>query len=133
MTQAEIKLHYRAAWLWFGYGLVFIVILLSINPAPEVVGLSVNDKVAHFVAYGGLMGWFSQVYYSFKQRIVAAILLVVLGVTMEFVQANIPGRYYEFADMLANSSGVFLGWLLCLTPLQYILRSFEKVLPQKSL
>lgn len=131
MMQADAKLHYRAEWLFIGYGLVFIVILLSIDPAPAT-GVSVNDKVAHFVAYGGLMGWFSQIYHQLKQRIAAAILLIILGVTMEFVQANIPGRYYEFADMLANSGGVFLGWLLCLTPLQYMLQSVEKIIPRKS-
>ena len=130
MTQADIKLRYRAEWLFIGYVLVLIVILSSIDPSPTL-GLPINDKIAHFVAYGGLMGWFSQIYQIQKQRIIVAALLILLGMSMEFYQSTIPGRYYEFADMIANSGGVFLGWLFCLTPMQYILQSLEKVIPRK--
>ena len=125
------SLRYRAEWLFAGYVWVFIVILLSIDPSPTL-DLPINDKIAHFVAYGGLMGWFSQVYQIHKQRFIVAVLLVLLGVSMEFYQSTIPGRYYEFADMIANTGGVLLGWLACLTPMQNILQSLEKLVPRKS-
>jgi len=35
------------------------------------------------------------------------------GVLMEFVQYTfVPGRFYEYGDMLANATGAVLGWLV---------------------
>jgi VanZ family protein len=40
-----------------------------------------------------------------------ASVLIVMGVTMEFLQDMTGYRSFEYADMLANATGVGLGWV----------------------
>ncbi|HYC49287.1 MAG TPA: VanZ family protein [Burkholderiales bacterium] len=101
----------RRFWLVTGVALVAAVIYLSIAPrldAPDVPG---GDKVGHFVAYGAVMLWFMQAALSRGSRALIGLTLVALGIALEFVQAGIPGRSFEIADMFANSIGVAIGWL----------------------
>ena len=103
----------RRLWLgvaWFGVGLI---IFLSLTPSPPDIDLGkFSDKYEHVAAYAVLMLWFCQIYLSTTQRGWIAFLLVVLGVTLEFLQRATGYRAFEVADMVAGASGVCLGWLL---------------------
>ena len=79
----------RRLWLavaWFGVGLIMF---LSLTPSPPDIDLGkFSDKYEHIAAYAVLMFWFCQIYLSTVQRGCVALLLVALGVTLEFSNAR---------------------------------------------
>ena len=57
------------------------------------------------------MFWFIQIYDRTPSRVRVALGLVLLGVTLEFVQGYGGERMFEVPDMIANTLGVALGWV----------------------
>lgn len=102
------------ALLW-----LLLITALSTLPNPQLPGfqLLAADKLVHAVVYGVLtwlllrggsrstsrsVGW--------RERWAAFLFSTLYGVLMEWVQyAFIPGRFYEFDDMLANAVGAAVG------------------------
>jgi len=129
-AKAVPDLKLRFLWLTIGYALVALVVFLSLTSSP--VDLELNfpyeDKVFHALAYFTLMAWFSQIYHDRFQRNMIAVVFVLMGVTLEYLQSFDPNRYFEFADMIANSAGVALGFSIALTGAKNILLRVEKVL-----
>lgn len=105
-------LKYRSVWLALGIGWVALVVYLSLAdlhlPQTPVRWF---DKVNHLLAYGFLMGWFGQLYLRWKSRLVLVFLLIGLGVAMELLQGQLPYRWFEIADAIANAVGVLLAWI----------------------
>ena len=128
-ANANPCLKLRLFWLFIAYGLVSMVIYLSLTSNPVAPDLSFiyQDKFFHALAYFVLMFWFAQIYHDNAKRNFIAILLVVVGVSLEFLQSLSPYRFYEFSDMLANSLGVALGYSLTLTRARDGLVMFEKI------
>jgi len=124
----ELKL--RFLWLMIGYTLVSLVIYLSLTSSPVDLELDFpyQDKLFHAFAYFTLMFWFSQIYHDRFKRNIIAVAFVVMGLTLEYLQSFDPERYSEFADMVANATGVAIGLLLALTDAKNILLKVEKVL-----
>ena len=100
-----------------GYMLVALVIFLSLTSSPVDTGLNYpyEDKLYHAFAYFTLMFWFAQIYHDRTRRNLMAVMLILMGALLEYLQSFDPNRYSEFADMIANSTGVVLGLLLALT------------------
>lgn len=116
----------RKAWLALGWGWIAAIVYLSLTPhPPEPVRLWGVDKLEHVLAYGLLMLWFSQVYARRTQRLFAAVLLIAMGVLLEFLQGMTDYRSFEPADMLANATGVMLGWVWARTALGHVGRALE--------
>lgn len=128
IATAYPDLKFRFAWLVIGYLLVSLVVYLSLTSAPVDMDLSFpyEDKFFHALAYFVLMFWFAQIYHDGFQRNVIALALVCMGVILEYLQSFDPARVSDFADMVANSTGVALGFSLSLTRIKYGLVSFEK-------
>ena len=129
MLHMNPELRFRNFWLLLGYALIVMVVYLSVTSKPMQVdlGFVMQDKLFHMFAYFALMGWFAQVYHVSKQRLMFAVLFVILGVLMEYVQSLSPVRYYEFQDMIANALGVMIAVLLArLTSFRFLLQMFEK-------
>ena len=126
-TQPELKLRYL--WLSIGYALVALVVYLSLTSSPVDPGLDfpLVDKVYHAFAYFVLMAWFAQIYHDRFQRNMIAVTFIVLGITLESLQSFDPNRYFEFADMVANTTGVILGLLLAMTGAKNCLLKIEQV------
>jgi len=124
-TQSE-KLHYHQLWLVIGLSIVCLVIYLSLTTSgvPSMGGL-LNDKVSHALGYFGLMLWFTQLFRKNTTRTVLACLFVAMGITLEFLQAYGGVRVYEIADMVANITGVILGWFAAALGLDRILQWLE--------
>jgi VanZ family protein len=120
-------LRYRALWLAIGYMLVALVLYLSLTSNPVQIDLKIEylDKIFHTLAYFTLMFWFAQIYHDKKWRNGLAVVFILMGVGLEYLQSFDPARYYELADMAANTTGVVLGLLLALTPAKNILLSIE--------
>ena len=70
------------------------------------------DKLEHMLSYFMLMSWFAQLYQTKKSRIFYAIFFIMLGVLLEILQGLGQTRFFEYADMLANASGVLIGIVL---------------------
>ena len=89
-------------------GLIFVSIV-SI-PVQHVV--TFQDKVFHFLAYFLVTVLGCLAYPQGRYLIWKGVILILLGVALEGVQAFLPDRYAEFWDFVANSAGVVVGTLL---------------------
>lgn len=119
------ELKYFRLWLAMGWLIVAAVIFLSlISKVPINVPVQFSDKVGHIIAYAVLMGWFVQLFRNRRVLLLHAVLLVGLGIGLEFLQGY-TGRHFEYADMVANTIGVLLGLSLLFTPLRTLLLRFE--------
>jgi VanZ family protein len=114
-------------WILLGWGWVTLVIYLSLTASPPIPDVEPFkwDKFNHFLAYGWLMFWFAQIYHRTPARIGFALLFIAMGVGMEFLQGLGQTRHFEYADMLANTIGVLVGYVLTLGSLRFILSQIE--------
>lgn len=117
--QILVKMLRAFAWATF-----VLLTGLSLMPMPELVGKNINDLFLHFIAYGGVMWSFTQGYP--ETRIVKLMAgLIVWGILLEVMQGLTSYRLFEWMDMVANSFGVVLGWVLsrCHKPLVEMIRT----------
>ncbi len=117
----------RRVWLALGWLWVAAVFYLSLMPhPPEPVSFAGADKLEHGLTYAMLMLWFCQGYVGRRARIRLSLSLVAMGVGIEFLQGMSGYRYFEYADMLANTTGVLLGWGMAQSRMGYVLRMLER-------
>jgi VanZ family protein len=90
--------------------MVAAIVWLSLTPSPPKVDFQESDKLGHFIGYGSLMFWFSQLYLRGMTRAAYATAFVAMGVVLEFAQGALGYRSSEILDMVANATGVALGW-----------------------
>lgn len=92
--------------------------ILTTIPADNVPQLFENqDKYEHFIAYCGLAILLSLALYFQKRSILisskaflfALLFILAYGAVDELHQLFVPGRYCDFYDWLADSSGGILG------------------------
>ncbi|MFA6013540.1 MAG: VanZ family protein [Gallionellaceae bacterium] len=116
----------RSIYLGIGWILVAGVFYISLIPhPPEPVSFEGVDKLEHALAYATLMLIFCQVYLSPNTRKILFVCFVAMGVGIEFLQGLSGYRFFEYADMLANTTGVILGWGLAQTRLGNLLSTIE--------
>ena len=106
------RLHYQHWWRVGGAVLVLSVIVLSLMPHPPEIPISAGDKLAHLLTYITLMFWFAQVDIQHRQRLRWALAFIAMGIALEFAQGMTAYRSFDGFDMLANTVGVLLGWLV---------------------
>ena len=105
-----LPLAHAPAWVVASVLLVVTVLYLSLAPLGMPVELPSHfDKIEHAAAYVLLAVWFTGLVARPRYwQVVAA--LVVFGLTIEFLQANMPfGRQGDPWDVLANVTGVGIG------------------------
>ena len=132
-TKFPPSLRLRKLWLTIGWFLVGSVIYLSLAPGWLPLDALTDDEathrltygISHVLAYGTLMLWFLQLY-PVPRRPIIAVCLVGLGGMLEVLQILTPDREPDLLDILANATGVVLGWLLGRTPLANILSMLER-------
>lgn len=108
MVSRARGMHIAIGWL-----LVAAIVLFSLTPeVPSVNDYTLNDKIAHFGAYGFVMAWFARIYRSFAARIGYAIFFIALGAALEFLQTLTATRSFELADLVADTLGVAAGAML---------------------
>lgn len=120
---APVALRYRRWWQGTGWLLVAAVAVLSLLPQPPQPPVLTWDKSHHLLAYGLLMFWFRQ---SFAPRPVWVAFLVALGLVLEVLQGLSGYRYFEWADLLANTLGVGAGLALAATPAGTLLARLDR-------
>ena len=122
----DLKLHFL--WLAIGYAYVFLVIYLSLRSIPIKLDADIpyGDKVGHAFAYFAMMFWFSQIYHDKPRRIVLAVVFIFIGISIEYLQSFEPNRTAEFADVVANVFGLYLGFRMTLGESKNLLVRFER-------
>jgi len=87
-----------------------VVLWLSLTPhPPQPLTFEFSDKFEHCLAYFCLLTWFAVVLRAGSRRR-CVVGLIAMGVAVEILQGWSGYRYFEYADMLANSSGVLAAW-----------------------
>lgn len=106
----EFSLYYRRLWLSVGWGLVVLIIYLSLTSHPPQPGVALpfGDKIGHALAYFTLMSWFAQLYPTPRHRIFIMVGCVLLGGSLEILQGFGGIRVADWWDFLANTTGVLL-------------------------
>ncbi len=111
-----VTLRYQFGWLAIGWSLVIAVIissLMSPPPATEsLFELPFGDKIAHAVAYLVIMGWFAQIYHAPTTRWGYVIGFLLLGIVLEILQGWGGTRVADWTDVVANSVGIGIAWIL---------------------
>ncbi len=131
MTMKRQPLRYFQLWLTIGWLLVTVVLYSSLTSSPiQTPGIEYGDKIGHFFAYFTLVFWFCQLYKN-RSHILLFMLFVMMGVVVEFIQGQTGYRTFEVADMLANSLGAVMGWLLVRFYVAEMLLTIEMRLLQK--
>lgn len=101
--------------LWFcaGIALVAGVVIGSLMPGDYAEKAMVwNDKSTHALTYLFLALWYFGLYPRSRHLRILG-LLFGLGVTIEFLQASMPlGRQGDVADVIANTTGILVGFAL---------------------
>lgn len=97
--------------LWWACGWlgVFITLVVSLMPPPFNESGAHTDKIVHLAGYSVLMFWWAQLIIQRRWRL--AIAVVLFGIVIEWLQGFTPNRQTDALDVLANSSGMLLGWL----------------------
>ncbi|MEO8152344.1 MAG: VanZ family protein [Rhizobacter sp.] len=114
----------RRPWQLLLLMLIGIVCYLALTPAPPKT-LSLGwDKANHAAAFAALTlaGCFG---FQGSRRVVLAVLLALLafGGLIEILQAYVPGRDSDWADLLADTVGIVCGVVPALCALRLSRRS----------
>lgn len=89
-----------------------IVFVLGVLPGAALPTQGFNDKVNHALAYWALTIWFSGIVRRARWAWLA-LGLTMLGGMVEVVQTLTPfGRTGDLKDLLANTAGMALGFLV---------------------
>jgi len=90
---------------------IFIIFYFSVVPASDIPNIALlsflTDKVIHFLIflYLSLIGLLSRFKFS---NIYLLIAIFSFGLLIEIIHFYHPYRYFEFADLAANSLGILL-------------------------
>ena len=121
-------LKYRSLYLYLGYLWVLLTVYVCLAPnPPDTSVIEFGDKIVHLLGYICLFLWFAQIY-SRQSHWRPAVGLVLLGIMIEFVQGQTGYRSFEVADMLANTTGVLIGWLLAGSFVSFIFVRLESLM-----
>lgn len=118
----------RSLWWSLGIALLLLITALSLLPirGPDL-DLPNGDKLNHALAYLVLMLYFGQlVGADWRRRAVVVAGLIGYGIAIELLQALLPLRVAELADLAANATGIAIGLLLLRTPLGGMLLAIER-------
>lgn len=93
-------------------GIIFVIITYYSLRLPGDESLPTNDKVGHFLAYALLSFNLLLLCTTTKQIGLGILASISYGLLMEFCQGLVPGRDPSVYDMIANSTGVLIGFVL---------------------
>jgi len=120
-------LKYVNLWLILGWGMVLLVVAVSLIPSPaDLVPFKTSDKLAHFMVYFVVMSWFGFIYLQGKKYLILGVVFILMGILLEVLQGMTTYRTMEYRDIMVNSLGVLAGWLLSRTRLSSFLIFFEQ-------
>ena len=116
------NLRFIKLWQLIGALMIMFIFYMTLTPHPIQLSGGGTDKLFHFIGYFGLMAWYAQL---LKRRMIAVLLFITMGISLEFAQMLVNARSFEWADMLANVSGVVVAVLVFRGVLTKLLFLFE--------
>jgi VanZ family protein len=126
-------MRYRPFWLGIGWAMIALILWLSLTPSPpKPISFEHADKLEHLFAYLILMGWFCQIYHGRRQRLYLMLAFIALGGAIELLQGWGGIRSAEWSDLIADGTGVLIGWLLSHSKLQTLLTHIDSRLAASS-
>lgn len=129
---ARTELRHPGGWRRLWWLALAATVVVSLLPAPAWdLAIEQGDKWLHGVGYG-LLSLYAGILFAPGSRGRAAVLLLVLSLAIEGLQALLPWRRAEFADAVVNLLAVVAGQALARTPLVHTLSSFERLLGGRS-
>ena len=90
---------------------IFLISFLSLISSIETpIDFSHSDLLYHMISYIWLsiLPFFS--FTKIKTVVICSLLMIMLGISLEFGQGFIPGRFSSVYDMVANTIGVEKNW-----------------------
>ncbi|MEW5755453.1 MAG: VanZ family protein [Pseudomonadota bacterium] len=122
------ELRYFRMWLALGVGMVLVIAYLSLMPSPpSPVSFAHVDKIEHCLAYAVLMIWFVQLFErSWHIGVLVALLSFSIGI--EVLQGLGGFRVFDIWDIMANLSGLGLGWACGGTKVAHALARYENLM-----
>lgn len=109
----------------FGLIWALIILLFTLMPGEDMPNLSMWDLIsfdtfAHMAVFAVqvfllIIGFIKQYRFQFFREnpvFLALTLSVTYGVLIEFLQSLVPGRSLELSDIIADTAGCLVGWLL---------------------
>jgi VanZ family protein len=96
-------------WLQLTIIQIVCISTLSLWPAVQLPSVPGSDKTHHFLAYAALI--FPTVLTKPKYYFSIIIGFIIFSGAIEVIQPYV-NRYGEWLDMLANTLGLFCGWIL---------------------
>lgn len=116
---------HKSRFVWFQGPAIFWAILIFVLSSfsslkSPVVVFNFQDKVNHFIFYG-IFGIFLARAFFYQDKLewarrrwqfVAILFGILYGISDEFHQYFVPGRYVEFWDVVADGLGASFGVLL---------------------
>ena len=127
MTREKLRAFKCQPW-WRALGFAGLLAVAVVSLIPVPAGIHGSDKLLHFVTYALLGLGFTSLCCTARQAVSTAVWVVLFGILIEFLQGFTGYRSFELADMLANSAGVTLAFLLWFTPVPVLLRQLERVI-----
>ena len=102
----------RITRVWLACGWLGVIVTLVVSLMPPALGNDISqvDKLVHLFGYAILMFWWAQLVTQRRWKL--AIAIVLYGIAIEGLQGLTPDRLPDPLDALANSGGVFIGWLI---------------------
>ncbi|WP_126456993.1 VanZ family protein [Sulfuriflexus mobilis] len=128
MLEQRQPLRLFTLWWLIGAAMWVFIIYSSLSPHPVIVPGRFSDKVLHFSGYFGVTAWFAQLYLRASIRQRQLYIFAMMGVLLEFAQLLVNERSFEWADMLANGSGVLVAGLLMRGRLETLLLYLEGII-----
>jgi hypothetical protein len=121
----------RLRWLWWALGLGYLLFILAGSLAPLDVAKRApgTDVTQHLLGYGIAAFWFAQLH---RRWLIVAIALIAYGALIEVLQPVLSNRFFEWKDILANSTGVFFGLALAGTPMGQFVHWCDQFLSSRS-
>ncbi|MFQ5685148.1 MAG: VanZ family protein [Candidatus Scalindua sp.] len=90
---------------------VLLIAYFSLIPIEHEIFKGIGDKWSHFIAYLILFIIAKKVHTNYNY-LTCAIACFIYSFIIECIQFFVPNRYFEGLDLLANSSGIFLGMVI---------------------
>jgi len=95
---------------WWVFSIIYMGIIFGLSSIPgdniSSLPFPFSDKIAHLVEYTGL-GWLLG--NAFHWSPLAILVGSIYGITDEIHQLFVPGREFDFMDMLCDAIGCSLG------------------------
>jgi VanZ family protein len=88
------------------------LLTLALLPGLVIPSNYFADKILHLCICILLLIWAFFIFKTPKSILLITSLLLVGSLGVEIIQSAIPGRSMSFDDVVANLTGISLGWLI---------------------